>query len=198
MFENESDIERVFYALSEHLALLDAGTVEIVVCGGAAMNILGYVRRTTEDVDVIAFIDTAQDGKKHLIKATPMRSELIQAAQEVARDFNLKENWFNSAAASVMDFGLPEGLLERTESRSYGKNLIVHFLTRFDQIHFKLYAAVDRGGKHVDDLLALKPNSEELQKAAQWSMTHDVSEGYREVLKSFLTQIGFSDVADKL
>ena len=86
------------------------------------------------------------------------------------------------------------------ETRTYKKNLTVHFLGRYDQIHFKLYAAVDRDRRdvHYDDLLALKPTAEELEKAARWSMTHDVSEGYRTILKDFLEQIGCKNVADKL
>jgi hypothetical protein len=198
MFTSASDIEHIFNALSEQLDALNVGIIEIVVCGGAAMNVLGYVQRTTEDVDVIAFVGKNQHGKQHLVKAKPIKKELLKAAQRVADDFNLKDNWFNSAASSVMDFGLPVGLLERTETRTYNKNLIIHFLTRYDQIHFKLYAAVDRGGKHVDDLLALKPTPEELEKAAHWSMTHDTSDGYKKVLKSFLTQLGYANVADKL
>lgn len=198
MFDSGTDIERIFQALSEQLDALNAGIIEIVVCGGAAMNVLGYVQRTTEDVDVIAFVDKNKDGNQHLTKAKPMKKELLRAAQLVARDFNLKDHWFNSTASSVMDFGLPAGLLERTETRSYGKNLVVHFLTRYDQIHLKLHAAVDSGGKHVDDLLALKPTVDEVEKAARWSMTHDISDGYKMVLKSFLTQFGYADVADKL
>ena len=76
-------------------------------------------------------------------------------------------------------------------TRHYGKKLIIHFLGRYDQIHFKLYAAVDQGaGKHLDDLLALKPTEIEMEQAARWSMTHDVSEGYRQNLKSLLEYIG--------
>ena len=75
----------------------------------------------------------------------------------------------------------------------------MHFLSRYDQIHFKLYAAVDQGaGKHFDDLLALNPTEEEVEQAARWSMTHDVSEGYRKVLKDLLKHIGYSDVSERL
>lgn len=48
------------------------------------------------------------------------------------------------------------------------------------------------------DLLALNPNSEEMLQAALWSMSHDVSEGFRYLLKSLLTQLGFADVADRI
>ena len=49
-----------------------------------------------------------------------------------------------------------------------------HFTGRFDQIHFKLYASVDRGGYHIEDLRALSPSHDELEAAARWAMTHDV------------------------
>lgn len=198
MFEGKTDIEKVLMALSEQLDAAGASVIEIVVCGGAALNIIGYVQRTTEDVDIIAFVDKDTDGKTILIKASPLKPILVEAAKKVQRDFNLKENWLNVGPASIMDFGLPEGLMNRVETRNYGKNLIIHLLGRYDQIHFKLYAAVDRAGKHVDDLLALKPTAEELEKAARWSMTHDVSDGYKTVLISFLEQIGHKDVAEKL
>ena len=55
MLEGKKGVEEVFMALSEQLGALGSGLIEMVVCGGAALNILGYVRRTTEDVDVIEF-----------------------------------------------------------------------------------------------------------------------------------------------
>jgi hypothetical protein len=198
MLEGKKGIEEVFMALSEQLDALSSGLIEMVVCGGAALNILGYVQRTTEDVDVIAFVNKNKQGKNVLVKASPMKSALLEAARRVQRDFDLKENWLNAGPSSVMDLSLPDGLMDRVETRTYGKNLIIHLLGRYDQIHFKLYAAVDQGGKHVDDLMALRPTAGELEKAAHWSMTHDPSNGYKTVLKSFLEQIGYKDVADKL
>jgi hypothetical protein len=57
---------------------------------------------------------------------------------------------------------------------------------------------VDQGGKHLEDLVALKPTATELEAAARWSMTHDVSEPYKEQLKKMLMDMGHSDVADRL
>ena len=58
---------------------------------------------------------------------------------------------------------------------------------------------MDQGaGKHFDDLLALDPTADELKAAARWSMTHDESEGYRQVLKDLLNHMGYKDVAEKL
>ncbi|MGB7294813.1 MAG: hypothetical protein WBC70_04420 [Candidatus Aminicenantales bacterium] len=197
MFEGKAEIEKALAAFSEQLGALGAGIVEMVVCGGAALNVLGYVHRTTQDVDVVALVE--KNGQAiSLVKADPFSPLIGQAADKVRRDFNLPENWLNPGPASVLDFGLPRGLLDRTEIRFYGKALIIHYLGRYDQIHFKLHAAVDQGGKHFDDLLALKPSSQELENAARWSMTHDPSEGFRLVLRDFLQKIGQGDVATKV
>ena len=201
MFEGKQQIESVLTALAEQLEVRGVMHCEMVVCGGAALNILGYVSRVTEDVDVVAFVDTKSDGSTTLVKATkPMNPAIEDAATRVQKDFDLTDNWLNPGPASVMDLGLPDGLMDRVETRTYGKNLTIHFLSRYDQIHFKLYAVVDRdrGDVHYGDLLALEPTAEELEKAARWSMTHDISEGYRKVLKNFLKEIGYKDVADKL
>ncbi len=86
--------------------------------------------------------------------------------------------------------GLPAGLAERLHSQQYGGHLTVHFIDRVDQIHFKLYAAVDRGGYHIEDLRALDPTPGEIEKAARWAMSHDVSDGFLMVLKDLLRNLG--------
>jgi hypothetical protein len=160
---------------------------------------LGLIQRATEDVDVLAYISRDEGGNISFIRADPLIAELTVAAKKVAQDFNLPEKWLNPGPASAVDFGLPDGLLERVITRKYGRKLIVHYLGRYDQIHFKLYAAVDQGaGKHLDDLLALKPTSDELGNAARWTMTHDISEGFKQNLKSLLNYLGFKDVAERL
>jgi hypothetical protein len=94
----------------------------------------------------------------------------------------------------LLDFELPDGFLARVESRRYGGHLTVHFASRLDQIHFKLYAAVDAGpGKHSRDLEALEPTPEELLLAARWSRTHDPSPGFEGVLRRVLSHYGVDD-----
>lgn len=199
MFEGAKEIEKVLSALGEQLDVLHASIPELVVCGGSALNIFGFVSRTTKDVDVIAFIERDPEGNVDFKKAKPFPPELVDAIKKVARDFDLPEDWLNSGPASALDLGLPEGLMERVATRKYGKRLTIHFLGRYDLIHFKLYAAADQGiGKHYDDLLALKPTREELEDAARWSMTHDVSEVYRQTIKDLLKHMGYKDVADRL
>jgi len=200
MFRNQKDVETILNALGEQLEHSSKECFELLVCGGSALNVLGLVQRTTKDVDVLAYVKRDHEGNVcEFIKADPLAPELIWAAKKVARDFNLPENWLNPGPTPAVDFGLPVGLMERVATRQYGRKLILHFLGRLDQIHFKLYAAVDQGpGKHFDDLLALTPTGEELEKAARWSMTHDVSEGYRQGIKDLLIHMGYKDVTERL
>ena len=53
-------------------------------------------------------------------------------------------------------------------------------------------------GVVADDLIALNPTTEELVAAAHWAMTHDISEGFKLMLKELLKMIGFEDVIDKI
>ena len=42
--------------------------IEILVCGGSALNVLGLVQRTTEDVDVLAYVMRNKEGKFLLLR----------------------------------------------------------------------------------------------------------------------------------
>ena len=176
-------------ALGEQLAAQGAHA-ELVVIGGSALLAVGLSTRPTRDVDVVALL-----ADRELIDPRPFPAELIVARDRVARDFGLPENWLNPGPADLLDFGLPEGLVERLEGHDYGASLAVHFASRFDQIHFKLYAMVDQGaGKHEADLRALKPTQAELLAAARWTRAHDPSEGFREQLLATLAHLGVEDV----
>jgi len=199
MFHDQKDVETILSALGEQFEEIASKPIELLVCGGSALNFLGLVQRATKDVDVLAYVNRNTAGEVSFISADPLNEKLIIASKKVARDFNLSENWLNAGPASATDLGLPDGILKRVKTRQYGQRLTIHFMGRYDQIHFKLYAAVDQGaGKHFDDLLALNPTPGELEQAARWSMTHDVSEGYRQVLKDLLNHMGYSDVAKRL
>jgi hypothetical protein len=199
MFRDQKDVETILSALGEQLESLSDEPVDLLVCGGSALLFLGLVHRTTKDIDVLAYVIKTRSKSASFVKAEPLSPEFIMASKRVGRDFNLPENWINTGPTSAVDLGLPAGLMDRVTTRTFGTKLTVHFLGRYDQIHLKLYAAVDQGaGIHFDDLLALNPTSEELEHAARWSMTHDVSEAYRQSLKDLLNHMGYRDVADKL
>lgn len=94
----------------------------------------------------------------------------------------------------MLDLGLPQGFAGRLEAHVYGEALTVHFASRVDQIHFKLYALVDRGpGKHELDLRDLQPTDGEIIAAARWARTHDPSPVLRGGLKRALRHFGVED-----
>ncbi len=189
-----TEINRALNALEAQLRRLGR-RIKLVVCGGAALNALGLVQRVTADVDVLGII---QEGSVLTVRRADFPDWLKVSIQRVARDLNLPPDWMNSGPTSLVDLGLPEGLEERLEERVYGGSLTVYFLSRFDQIHLKLYAAVDRDDYHVRDLVMLKSTDSEIRSAALWSMTHDVSEGYRTLLIDLLQRIGYDDAAKSI
>lgn len=69
---------------------------------------------------------------------------------------------------------MPGGIIERAEKKIYAEVLAARYLDRYDQIHLKLYAAVDpSGGKYAADLATLEPSPDELIDAARWCIQHD-------------------------
>ena len=143
--------------------------------------------RPTADVDVVAILDQG------LRSAVPLPAPLAAAGQRVAVDFGLPDDWLNPGPTAMLQWGLPKGFVERLTARSYGA-LTAYYASRFDQIHFKLFAFADLGGgRHEADLRALRPSREELLAAAAWTRTQDPSEGFLGVLAAALDRLGVDD-----
>lgn len=168
-----------FNTKSLHQALVALGEIlskrglqfEIVAVGGGALLLLGLITRPTKDLDLIAMVD-----KGSFISARSLPKPLLQAINEVGIAFELDKNWINSGPTDLFSMGLPQGFMTRMETQNFG-GLILHLASRFDQICFKLYAAVDQGpqSKHFEDLKLLHPSQDELKVAAKWCSSHDVS-----------------------
>lgn len=105
----------------------------------------GWANRPTVDVDVVAFAEPSG-----LVKARPMPPELAEAIADVAVVRGLPPEWMNPGPADLMDWGLPNGFLDRASHEQYG-GLTVLIAGRIDLIGTKLYAAVDQGptGRHA-------------------------------------------------
>jgi hypothetical protein len=186
-----SDIERVFDALGE-LLIAEGTEFGIVVLGGAALNLLGIVERTTRDVDVLAITSsTLDDGLPLLTPPEPLPEPLKRAIDRVARDFGLPDDWVDTTMGLQLQTGLPPGLQRRIHWRRYG-GLVVGLVDRYDLIYFKLYAAADSGGPssvHYQDLIALRPSSIELQEAATWVRRQDPSPGFSIILEQVMERL---------
>lgn len=190
-------INEIFEALDRQIGVHGGVPLGIVVCGGTALSALGLVMRTTRDVDVLGAVLETQNGLT-IERITKFMEWLVEAANKVGRDFDLPENWLNLGPASQVESGLPEGFEKRLVKRVYGHFLSVYFISRLDQIHFKLYAAVDQDDYHVQDLFALKPTEDEMEIAAKWVVTQDVSEVFKALLKDFLKIHNYGDIAKRI
>ena len=180
-------LEKALVTLGQLLA--DRGHhFEIVAIGGGSLLLLGQIDRPTRDLDLVACIE-----KGRLVSADPLPYVLVQAAEEVGKALELGKDWLNIGPASLLEMGLPSGFIDRMHTRCY-KGLTIHLADRFDQICFKLYASVDQGpeSKHFADLICLKPSANELKKAKNWCITHDVSEAFETEIYHVLENINVS------
>jgi len=162
---DKATIENLLTALGRQIESMKEEPIDIVICGGASLNVLGQVRRTTRDIDIIGIIERKKSGKFNVIEAV-LPQWFLDAAERVRKDFGLPVNWINTEPTSVVRLGLPRNFEERLIKKRYSKALCVYYVSRLDQIHLKLYASADRGGHHIDDLMELNPSSKEIKQAA--------------------------------
>ena len=159
-----NDLEGRLAAVGE--LLRSAGEdVAIVVVGGAALNLGGFLARATEDVDIYARIED-DAGTARIVAALPLPASLVRAVARVARDFDMPADWMNAVVAPQHLPILPEEFQSELSWRRYG-GLHVGLAGRRTLIALKLHAAADRhpGSVHTQDLLAMRPSDAELASA---------------------------------
>jgi hypothetical protein len=161
----------------------------VVVVGGTALIMQGFVTRATKDVDVIAISRDPPDRKRKAIEAPePLPESLFRAIKRVARDYNLPDDWMNTTVGLLWKTGLPSGFEERIHWKQYD-GLSLGLADRYDLILLKLYAAADSEGPssvHYQDLMALQPTNEELDSAARWIRSQDPSAPFARILDQVL------------
>jgi hypothetical protein len=138
-------------------------SLEAVAIGGSVLVLLGYVRRSTRDVDLVARVEQGR-----LVSASPLPADVAEAIADVARTLGLRSDWMNAGPTSALELGLPAGFMERLTTRRFG-GLTLHLAGRWDLIALKLYAAVDHGpaSRHTADLQTLAPTPAELMASAR-------------------------------
>lgn len=185
-----SPLSEAIDALGETLAAQDE-SVAVVVVGGTAMIVQGFVERATSAVDIIAIAKDSNAGQERTIEPPdPLPEPLVQAISRVARDFNLPGDWMNTTAGLQWKTGLPPGFADRIHWCQYD-GLSLGLADRHDLILMKLYAAADSEGPssvHYQDLLALKPTHDELDAAAIWVRSQDTSREFSLILKQVVEQ----------
>lgn len=192
-----NNIDKIFKALDAQIGVHGGMPYSIVVCGGTALAALGLILRTTRDVDVLGEV-VLKEQKTEIKKIDDFPQWFQEASRVVKRDFGLTKYWIDTGPTFQVDAGLPEGFGDRLVRKAYGKYLTVYFISRIDQIYFKLFASLDRAGYHVDDLFNLNPSKEEMLEAVGWVLTQDTSKEFKTKLNEFLKKKGFSDIANRI
>jgi len=93
-------------------------TLELVSCGGASLNLMGWISRSTSDVDVICAAQVDAKGKVILQPERPLPPRFPDLVAEVGREMGIKEEWLNFGPAPLVEFGLPRGLEHRLTRKS--------------------------------------------------------------------------------
>lgn len=201
MFRTAAEIDDALRRLGMRLLYADAPAVTIVICGGSALHMLGLSSRTTRDIDVCAAVIS---GERSTLARLDFRlpDVFMTAVEVVARDLGLSSGWLNTAAGEVLDvYGLPDGLAERLVIRNYGPALRAGFLSRIDQIHFKLLAAADPRApeRHLEDLRhRLRPTGEEVAAAVRWLLARPTSAWFRANVRHVVEELEYVDIAQQI
>ncbi|HEX6750693.1 MAG TPA: DUF6036 family nucleotidyltransferase [Longimicrobium sp.] len=131
-------------ALRELGSLCPAET-EVVVIGGGAAILRGWLARATVDIDVAA--------------AQPALASFRRGIAEVAEALGLPEGWMNDGAKAFARV-LPPDFTERLEHVCTFGGLTVKTISRRDFVLMKLFAM---RAEDVEDLRTLAPTREELE-----------------------------------
>lgn len=200
-FSGKQGIEGALKRLNVKMVYARMEPVELVSCGGASLNLMGWVSRSTSDVDIICAALVDANGKVKLLPGIPLSPKFTELIAEVGHELGINEEWLNFGPAPLMEFGLPSGLEDRLKRLSYGPCLALHMVSRLDQIHLKIYATMDpktRMETHLGDLLDLEPTEAEAQAAVDWLLSRKTSRDFRGKLKQVLDRIGHEKLAERL
>jgi hypothetical protein len=141
--------------------------LDAIVVGGAALNLLGVVARTTRDCDILW---------PTLPPAIADAARAFAAERRLAGEV-LADDWLNNGPADLAS-ALPTGWDERLITAFQGKAIVLRSLGRLDLLRSKLFALCDRG-IDLSDCLALVPTDDELEQVAPWLEEQDLNPDWR-------------------
>jgi hypothetical protein len=185
--------EKLLEALGEILESQDDGPYDIVVCGGMALIMQGIVERRTTDIDALGVVTV--EGGLLSVGRPVSTTDFDTAVARVAGIYGEQVDWFNFAATNQLEMTMPAGLVDRAIPKSYGVKLTVRLCSRYDMVHLKMMASLDRGEEQTTDLSRMQPTEEEAKAAAAWCLAQGCS-SYR--LKALLEELGHGAIADSL
>ncbi len=192
-------LDEILGRLNRKMAYAEVEPLHVVVCGGAALIAVGLVTRATQDVDIIALL-RANEGKIEMLADKILPADVQRLVAEIGVELGIREDWLNFDASPLIAFGFPPNMMTRLIKKTYGVCLTVYFISRFDQVHFKIYAAMDPrdGTRHLGDLLDLKPGEDEVKAAISWLLGRKASPEFKSALCQVLERIGYERIAEQI
>ncbi|MDP6629412.1 MAG: hypothetical protein QGH42_10910 [Kiritimatiellia bacterium] len=200
-FDNPDQIEGALQRLGSRLLYEYTDPIALVICGGSALNVLNIAQRTTREVDVLAIVEETESGLV-LRSDRALPADFCQVVAWVAADLQLDEDWLNMGPKDVLTvYGAPKGMTSRWEEREYGPLLKAFFISRLDQVHFKLLAAMDpkARARHLEDLVdRIKPSEEEVRSAAEWLLDRETSPQFRDRIRLIVGALGYDNICNDI
>jgi hypothetical protein len=147
---------------------------EAVVIGGTALNLLGIVRRTTRDCDVL---------HPAIPDSIAVAAREFAAVRRRAGD-SLQDDWLNNGPARLVD-DLPSGWQQRLIVAFEGKAILLRSLGRLDLLRSKLFGLCDRA-RDLGDCVALAPTHDELDAITPWLIEQDGNPDWPEHVREVL------------
>lgn len=171
------DPRAVLTAFDAHLVARHL-RLEAVVIGGAALNLLGVVHRTTKDCDILhpALPEAVVDAAKEF-------AALRRADGDV-----LADDWLNNGPQSLAAL-LPEGWQQRLVGVFEGEAIVLRSLGRLDLLRSKVFSLCDRA-LDLNDCVALGPTPEELHELEPWLALQDANPYWPQHVRSVLEELG--------
>jgi hypothetical protein len=84
-------------------------------------------------------------------------------------------------------------MVERAEVREYGSCLVIRLCSRQDMVCLKMWAAVDRSGPDIEDLVEMGATEEELLEGYKWCVAQG---GDEEALRIIISEVGHGSLAE--
>ncbi len=146
---------------------------DLVVVGGGALVLQGYIQRPTEDLDVLAMVgDDGWRGEKPFPEPLARLIGIVGLSLDLPVEGPHDRAWLNPGPSFLMDQGLPIGFQQRVETRRF-HGLTLRVAARIDLLYLKVLAAtsfdrIARRKVDVADLVALRPTPTEIRGALRW------------------------------
>src|ERR1051325_2546183 len=104
-FSGKKAIESALKKLNAKMVYEQVEPVALVSCGGAALNVMGMISRSTNDVDIVAVADVDASGKVAIHTEEPLPKRFKELVAEIGAELGIREDWLNFGPSPVRKFG---------------------------------------------------------------------------------------------